>query len=233
MGEWVTVARKRFRVVGIMADTPSLSGFSFDDAAYVPHTAATRFVTGDAGNAHVLVFLAKSPETVSAASLEITAALRKFHGIREGEPDDFNVYEQKAMVSAINLVTKAFTYLIVGVALLILVVSGIGIMNVMYASVAERTRDIGVMRAVGARKSDVVFQFVSESVVLSAFAATVGILLAEATVFAANSALSEFQFVRGNSGDVFALAFTISVSLVFGIAPAVRASRLDMVEALK
>ncbi|MDQ1343446.1 MAG: hypothetical protein QG650_165 [Patescibacteria group bacterium] len=148
VGESLTIGKARFRVVGILADAPSLSGMSFNDMAYVPFTSSKRFVIGEGSSTIALAFLARDTGSVTAASEEIRTILRKIHGLRENEVDDFNVFEQKAMVSAIDLVTKALSFLLTGVAALILAVSGIGIMNVMYASVAERTKDIGILRAI-------------------------------------------------------------------------------------
>lgn len=233
VGESISIAKKKFRIVGVFSDMPSLSGFSFDEAVYIPFTTTKRFITGQSNNTIALVFLARDLDSVTLASDEIKTKLRKIHNIREGEADDFNIYEQKAMVSTMNLITQALTFLLIGIAVLILIVSGIGIMNIMYASVAERTRDIGIMRAIGARQGDIVFQFLSESIVLALFGALVGILLAELFIFTINHLTPIFQFVRGNFGDVFALAFTVSIALIFGIYPALRASKLDPVDALK
>lgn len=233
LGESVTVGKKKFRIIGILADAPSLSGMSFNAIVYIPFTAAKRFIVGQNNNTLALAFVARDAESVTLAAEEIRAILRKLHNIREGEVDDFNVFEQKAMVSAVNLITQALTFLLIGIAVLILIVSGVGIMNIMYASVAERTRDIGVMRAVGARQKDIVSQFLAESVMLALFGAVVGILLSEGFIVLINHFSPSFQLVRGNFGDLFALGFTGTLAVFFGIYPAIRASRLDPVEALK
>lgn len=175
IGESITISKKKFRIVGVLGDAPSISGMSFNEVVYMPYTAAKRFVVGSAGNTHALAFIARDTESVSLAAEEIRTILRDLHDIREGEVDDFNVFEQKAMVNAVNLITQALTFLLIGIAVLILIVSGVGIMNIMYASVAERTRDIGVMRAVGARQRDIISQFLAESVSLALFGALVGI----------------------------------------------------------
>lgn len=233
LGEFVSIGKKKFRIVGVLSDAPSLSGMSFNAIVYIPYTASKRFVVGQNNNTLALVFVARDAESVTLAAEEIRAILRKIHNIRKGEVDDFNVFEQKAMVSAINLITRALTFLLIGIAVLILIVSGVGIMNIMYASVAERTRDIGVMRAIGARQKDIVLQFLAESVILALFGALVGILLSEGFIALVNRFSPSFQLVRGNFGDLFALVFTGTLAVFFGIYPAVRASRLDPVEALK
>lgn len=129
--------------------------------------------------------------------------------------DDFNVFEQKSMVSAINLITQALAYLLIGIAVLILIVSGVGIMNIMYASVAERTQDIGVLRAIGARQQDIVIQFLAESVILALFGACIGILLSETCIFIINHLNLGFELVRGIFGDIFALGFTGTLAVFF------------------
>lgn len=233
IGESITIGKKKFRIIGVLGDAPSISGMSFNEIVYIPYTTSKRFIVGTSGNTHALVFVAKDAESVTLAAEEIRTILRKLHNIREGEVDDFNVFEQKAMVSAINLITQALTFLLIGIAVLILIVSGVGIMNIMYASVAERTQDIGVMRAVGARQKDIIFQFLSESVILALFGAIAGIILSEFFILLLNSFDLGFALVRGNFGDVFALGFTGTLAVFFGIYPAIRASRLDPVEALK
>ncbi|MDD5376770.1 MAG: ABC transporter permease [Candidatus Gracilibacteria bacterium] len=233
VGESITIGKKKFRIVGVLGDAPSLSGMSFNEMVYIPYTTSKRFIVGSAGNTLALVFLARDAESVTLAAEEIRTILRDLHDIREGEVDDFNVFEQKAMVNAINLITQALTFLLIGIAVLILIVSGVGIMNIMYASVAERTQDIGVMRAVGARQRDIIMQFLAESVILALFGALVGIGLSEAFIVLINHFSPSFQLVRGNFGDIFALGFTGTLAVFFGIYPAIQASRLDPVEALK
>lgn len=215
IGESITIGKKKFRIAGVLGDAPSLSGMSFNAMVYIPYTTSKRFLVGQNNNTLALVFVARDAASVTPAAEEIRTLLRKLHGIREGEVDDFNVFEQKAMVNAINLITRALAFLLIGIAVLILIVSGVGIMNIMYASVAERTRDIGVMRAIGARQQDIVFQFLAESVMLALFGALVGIIFSEACIFAINHLDLGFELVRGNFGDIFALGFTGTLAVFF------------------
>ncbi|MDD2891780.1 MAG: ABC transporter permease [Candidatus Gracilibacteria bacterium] len=233
VGESITIAKKKFRIIGVLGDAPSLSGMSFNAIVYIPYTTSKRFLIGQNNNTLALVFVARNAESVTLAAEEIRIILRKLHNIREGEVDDFNVFEQKSMVSAINLITQALAYLLIGIAVLILIVSGVGIMNIMYASVAERTQDIGVLRAIGARQQDIVIQFLAESVILALFGACIGILLSETCIFIINHLNLGFELVRGIFGDIFALGFTGTLAVFFGIYPAIQASKLDPVEALK
>lgn len=233
LGESLSIGKTKFRIIGVLADAPSLSGMSFNDIAYLPFTSSKRFVIGEGSTTLALALLARDVESVPKASEETKRILRKIHGLSDAEPDDFNVFEQKAMVGAISMVTKALTYLLTGVAALILAVSGIGIMNVMYASVAERRKDVGILRAVGASKRDVAYRFLAESVILGLFGAGIGIALSEAAIVLTNRFSTDFTLVRGNSGDFIALGFTVAIAAFFGMYPAMRAADLDPVDALR
>ncbi len=227
----VYVWSSKFKIVGILKNTPSISGFSFDDAVYIPFSTSKKFVIWDTGMM-ALAFLANDIDSVSAAVEEIKVVLRDKHKIREWDVDDFNVYEQKTMLQAVDLIITAISFLLIWVAWIILVVSGIGIMNVMFAWVAERTKDIGISRAIWARKKDVLLQFLIESVILTLLWALIWVLLWEWLIALVNH-YSEIKLVRSNFGDFFAAGFAFFVWVFFWLYPAKKATNLDVVESLK
>jgi putative ABC transport system permease protein len=179
-----------------------------------------------------LIFLAKDIDTVSEAWRDIKRLLREKHKLWENDVDDFNIYESKGMIQAVNVITKALSFLIIWVAWIILIVSWIGIMNVMFAGVAEKTKDIWISRAIGAKKKDILLQFLLESIILTLFWGLIWVFLAESLIMTVNI-FSDVQLIRSNGWDIFALSFALVIWVFFGIYPAKKATKLDVVESLK
>ena len=175
---------------------------------------------------------ARTPEGVKQAILQITDLLHVRHRIRAGEPDDFNIRDMTEMTKAMSSTTMLMTNLLLCVALISLVVGGVGIMNIMLVSVTERTREIGLRMAVGARARDILRQFLVEAVVLCLAGGAFGILLGRGSSLLVRTVLhwpTELSL-----GAIFAAVIvSVSVGVVFGYYPAWKASRLDPIEALR
>jgi ABC-type antimicrobial peptide transport system permease subunit len=179
-----------------------------------------------------LMVAARSPQQVPAAIQQINQVLRERHRIRPGEPDDFNIRDMTEMTKAMASTTTVMTRLLLFVALISLVVGGVGIMNIMLVSVTERTREIGLRMAVGARARDILRQFLVEAVVLCMFGGTFGILIGRGSSVLVRILL-RWPTDLSIGAILAAIIVSVSVGVVFGYYPAWRASRLDPIEALR
>jgi ABC-type antimicrobial peptide transport system permease subunit len=183
-------------------------------------------------NVDEISIAAWSSEAVPSAIRQITALLRERHRIRPGEADDFNVRNMTEMIRALSSTTTLMTNLLLCVALISLVVGGVGIMNIMLVSVTERTREIGLRMAVGARAKDILRQFLIEAVVLCLSGGAFGILLGHWGLRILNIFL-EWPIKTSLPAIIAAVAVSASVGIIFGYYPAWKASRMDPIEALR
>ncbi|MFP3897583.1 MAG: ABC transporter permease [Anaerolineales bacterium] len=236
--ETIRIKRVPFRVVGILEEKGGrgVGGRSQDDLVVVPlSTFQTRLFSGrfvsERGQRVDLINVSARDETsVDQAVEEITWLLRDRHNIKYDE-DDFTVVTQEDILGIFDQVTNIFTIFLGAIAGISLLVGGIGIMNIMLVSVTERTREIGIRKAVGAKRSDILWQFLVESMVLSIIGGVVGIGFGWAVSTAVNTTDLLTTYV---SPDAVALAvgFSMAVGLFFGIYPASRAANLNPIEAL-
>jgi len=236
-GESVRIEGQPFRVIGV-AEPKGGSGFNNpDDQVYVPMTTAeTRLMPRRRGNVDMIIAQAISADDVARAQEEIGAILRTRHRSAIGE-DDFTIFTQQDFLDTARTVTGVLTIFLGGIAGISLLVGGIGIMNIMLVSVTERTREIGLRKAVGARKRDILIQFLAESSLLSLLGGVIGIGLgwALATLVGAIATASDAELNPAISLDAVLLAtlFSAAVGLFFGLYPAKRAADLEPVEALR
>jgi putative ABC transport system permease protein len=236
-GETVRIEGQPFRVIGV-TEARGGSGFQNpDNQIYVPMTTAqTRLVKRTRGNVDMLMVQATGSEAVVDAEQEIAAILRARHRTPIGE-DDFTIFTQQSFLETATTILNVFTIFLGGVAGISLLVGGIGIMNIMLVSVTERTREIGLRKAVGARKRDILLQFLTESALLSVFGGLIGIGLGWAlsqlvgAIAAASNA--DINPVIGLDAVLLATLFSAAVGLFFGLYPAKRAADLEPVEALR
>jgi ABC-type antimicrobial peptide transport system permease subunit len=183
-------------------------------------------------NIDQILVAARSPKQVQNAIRQITQILRERHRIRPGEPDDFSVRDMTETTMAIASTTTLMTRLLLGVALISLIVGGVGIMNIMLVSVTERTREIGLRMAVGARTRDILRQFLVEAVVLCLVGGTIGILTGRGSSLLLRTVL-RWPTELSIGAIVAAVAVSVTVGMIFGYYPAWKASRLDPIEALR
>jgi len=238
IGETVRINTVPFRVVGIMEEKGG-SGFNDEnDVVFIPLSTAQRrlFETrGSDGRYRVSGVFAQaiSEERMDAAALQLTQILREEHDIQFREQDDFQVITQKEILSAAGQITGAVTVFLGIIAAISLLVGGIGIMNIMLVSVTERTREIGLRKAVGAKRRDILVQFLIESTLLALAGGIVGILLGALGANIAERAVEQLTTVV--SMDIVALATGVSaaIGIFFGIYPAYRAAGLNPIDALR
>ncbi len=237
-GETIRIEGQPFRVIGILEERGGSSFNNEDDLVLVPiSTAQTRLLRRSSSDrVDVLMVQAASAEAVPNASQEIAQILRTRHRTEIGA-DDFTILTQQDFLSTAETITGVLTIFLGGIAAISLLVGGIGIMNIMLVSVTERTREIGLRKALGARKTDILIQFLTESSVLSLFGGLIGIALgwAISLVVGQIAAASDTPIVPAIGIDVILLAtiFSTAVGLFFGIYPANRAANLEPVEALR
>jgi putative ABC transport system permease protein len=237
IGKEIKINGVGYQVVGVLDESGGgFSGFS-DENIYLPLTTAqSRLYRGRTrgGDKAVsdIVAQAASSEQVDAANEQIRLTLREQHGLAPDEEDDFTLFDQASLLEVAGTITGTLTAFLGAIAAISLVVGGIGIMNIMLVSVTERTREIGIRKAVGAFKRDILTQFLLESVSLSLFGGVLGIALG----WAVSSAVSSVLVIPVNIAPwtiALSASFAAMVGLVFGIYPAWRAASLRPIEALR
>jgi putative ABC transport system permease protein len=239
IGTTVHINNYPFRVVGIAAAKGGNQFSSPDMDAYIPITAMQlRVKRQNVPNAvDFLLIQAQDSNSIDEAMHEGKTLLRASHRLTSRQPDDFTMTNQEDMLSIANSITNILTIFLAGIAAISLLVGGIGIMNIMLVSVTERTREIGLRKALGARKFDIQLQFLTESAMLSVFGGLIGIglgwLLGKIVgAVAANSGTPLVPEISLNS-VLLATLFSLAVGIFFGWYPALRAANLEPVEALR
>ncbi len=229
VGKTITVSGRKMEVIGVLKENGSgMGGMSPDDTVYLPYSTAQARVLGN--NARImLMFHATSPAVIPLAQDELTQLLRENHRLRDSVEDDFRVMDAGSMVSSATESTDTMSFLLTSVAIIVLIVSGIGIMNVMFVTVAERTKEIGIMKAVGAQKHDILMQFLMEATVLSMIAGIIGVGLGYGIL----PFLGDYGAVISPEGGLLGFCFSVVVGIIFGFVPALQASNLDPVDALR
>jgi putative ABC transport system permease protein len=227
----IRVRNQVFRVLGVMSSKGTGSaGINMDDQIFVPYTTVMKKLTGQQFIQRIFA-QAKSAEQLDAAAASVTATMRTAHGTTGGD-DDFMVRTAEDIVALASANTSTMTSLLAGIAGVSLVVGGIGIMNIMLVSVTERTREIGLRLAIGARGFDVLLQFLIEAVVISIVGGAAGIGIGYGIATFLNDYQQMAAIVPVNA-VVTAVAFSAAVGIFFGFYPARKAAGLDPIEALR
>ncbi len=233
VGRTIQIRGTPFEVVGVLEEKGEMGFVRPDQMLFIPVTTAQYRVFG--GRDRLRAILAKvegGPAEMTRAYDVIDATLRREHRLAPGAPADFEIRNSADLLESFAETNRAFTFLLAGIAAVSLLVGGIGIMNIMLVSVTERTREIGVRKALGATRTNILFQFMVESLVLCVLGGAMGVLLGwgGATLL---SEMAEWQTAVSASAVVVALAFSAGIGLFFGIWPAQRAAKLDPIVALR
>ena len=231
IGESIRISGRQFKVIGVLA-RKGATGFGDNDEQILIPFLTGRFGIFGTDRINDIWARVVAPESVTAAMGEIQTALRRSHRLVANRPDDFSVRNQADVLNTLSETTATFTTLLAGIAAVSLLVGGIGIMNIMLVSVTERTREIGIRKALGATKKNILLQFLVEAVVLCIAGGLLGIALGAG----ASSVLAQsfgWQTTIDVAGLIVAFLFSAGVGVVFGVWPARRAAVLDPIEALR
>jgi len=232
VGQTLKVEGKQLEIIGIAKETGrSIGPISMDDSIFIPISTAEKSILGS--KAQITIFtLADEIDNIALATEELVGALREEHGLKSSQADDFRILDAGAMISAAQESARLMTVLLTSVAAIVLLVSGIGIMNVMFVTVAERTKEIGIAKAIGGKQEDILGQFLLESVILSMVGGIIGIILGSSII----PIMSKFNLMVvafSWLGPIIGFSFSVIVGIFFGFYPAFKASRLDPVDALR
>ncbi len=230
VGRHVLIGNRKFRVVGVMEPMGELFGQSLDDYVIIPYKTVSKLY-GSRLTSRLSVKAASS-EKIDEAISEVERVLRTRRGLRSDDRNDFEIITQSQLVEMYENLTRVTWIVMIGVSAIALIVGGVGIMNIMMVSVTERTREIGIRKAVGARSRDVLWQFLVESAVLSAIGGLLG-MGAAMGIAKVISTVTPIPAVIEPWSVALALGVSVTVGIFFGLYPASKAARLDPIESLR
>jgi putative ABC transport system permease protein len=232
VGQTIQIRGVPFEVIGVLEEKGDAAWVRPDDQIFVPTSTAQYRVFGGRDRINAIYAATATPAALDAAYAEIDRIMRREHRIRPGEDADFNIRNSADLLATFNETNETFTLLLAGIAGISLLVGGIGIMNIMLVSVTERTREIGVRKALGATRTAILFQFLIESLFLCILGGLLGVAagIGSAELM---TRMQSWETVVSPLAVVTALAFSAGVGLFFGMWPAQRAAKLDPIDALR
>ncbi len=231
VGETVKIDNRSFRIVGVLQEKDSSAFSNPNTGIYIPVNTAMKILLGQDYVSSIMI-QAENGELVEQTVNDITNLLLDEHDIVEGETKDFSVNSSQQALETVGSVTGLLTSLLAGIAGISLVVGGIGIMNIMLVTVTERTKEIGLLKSIGARDKDILTQFLIEAIVLTLVGGAIGMTLGIALSFVISSFIN-IPFVISFSAIALAVGVSSGVGLLFGYYPAQRAAKLSPIEALR
>jgi len=246
LGKSIKIRNVRFRIIGVMKEQGAVMGIDFDEFVYAPVRSIQKRIMG-INYIHNMLHQVHDLSLADNTADEIRTLLRERHGIVPPEEarlswtdtgkDDFRVVTMEEMMDILGTVTSALTLLLLAIVAISLVVGGVGIMNVMYVIVNERTSEVGLRKAVGANNSDIMWQFLSESVLITVFGGVIGmilgVLISYLMALGASAMGLDWEFSVPVKAFVIALSFSVVFGVLFGLYPARKASKKDPIEALR
>jgi len=239
LGKDIRIGSDIFTVIGVLEESGGNSFFSNDNAIFVPFTIArnrlseTSYYRGQPTVSSIIVQVSDS-SLMDKAQSEIEVQLRLLHGLFPEDKNDFSIFNQASLLETLSSVTQVLTIFLGSIGGISLLVGGIGIMNIMLVSVTERTKEIGLRKALGAHDNDILLQFLIEALVLCLLGGLIGVALSYGIAYAVSLIPAiEFDVIISSSALLLALGVCSASAFLFGLYPAIRATRLDPIEALR
>jgi putative ABC transport system permease protein len=232
IGQTIQLRGIPFEVIGVLAEKGDAAWVRPDEQVFIPQSTAQYRVMGGRDRLNAIYASTESTEELDRAYGEIDRIMRREHRIRPGEEADFNIRNSADLLETFNETNETFTLLLAGIAGVSLLVGGIGIMNIMLVSVTERTREIGVRKALGATRRAIMIQFLVEALFLCVLGGLLGVVVGYGAA-ELMTRVAEWETVVAPQAVAVALAFSAGIGLFFGIWPARRASMLDPIDALR
>jgi len=231
IGQTIDINQIPFTVIGVMASQGSNGFLNLDDRVMIPITTYANVLTGSQ-SINSMNISAKSSAVMNQAQAEVEATLRVMHHLTPGQADDFRIQNQASILSTLQGITGVLSELLAGIAGISLVVGGIGIMNIMLVSVTERTREIGIRKAIGAKRRVILMQFLVEAVIISVLGGIIGIAIGGGGSELLGLLMNFGNVVSGGS-VLLSICFSVIVGIVFGVYPARKAANLNPIDALR
>ena len=232
IGKTIKINKIEFTVIGVAKSKGGTGFMNQDDRIYIPYTVSQRYLSGNNKYLSEIDLQITDPSQMTAAQNQVTSLLLARHNISDPTKADFTVQNQADLLSTISSVSQTLTILLGAIAGISLLVGGIGIMNMMLTTVTERTREIGLRKAIGAKAKDITFQFLTEAVVLTFSGGLVGVALGWAISWGI-AYFNLYQTSVSLSSVILAVAVSAAIGIIFGYYPAKRAAKLNPIEALR
>ena len=234
VGQTIRINRQNYEVIGVLESKGTNGPQNQDDVIMLPlHTAQLKLGGAGTTTVNTINLQVRSADEMDLAQAQVTAIMRSRHKLAAGAEDDFLVRNQADILSSVTSTSDTFTTLLGSIAAISLLVGGIGIMNIMLVSVTERTREVGLRKAVGAKRGDILVQFLTEAIVISALGGLIGVALGVGGAQVIAPLLGASSAVVTGQSIVLAVAVSLAIGVFFGLYPANRAAGLNPIEALR
>ena len=236
IGKRMRIGKHNFRVIGVMEEQGQMGPMNMDDMVFLPVRTVQKLIMGSNHIQAIMAYL-KDPSQADATAADVEEIVGDNHEITDPDKYDFEVMTTDEIMGIMDQITGAVNLLLMAIAGISLLVGGVGIMNIMYVSVSERTYEIGLRKAIGATNSNIMWQFLWEAVFLTFIGGLIGVILGTLMTFVSMMAASYMGFDFGNiiqpSGIILGVVFSVIVGLIFGIYPARKAANMEPVDALR
>lgn len=231
VGETLRINNRTYRVTGVVESSSVLAGGFINNAVFIPIDVVMDEILGERKLMEIDVSV-RNPEEINQTIDDVEALLRDRHDLDEDDENDFQIQSSQDLISTVQTITSLLTTMVAGISGISLVVGGVGVMNIMLVSVTERTREIGLLKAIGAKEKDILTQFLIEAVVMTLFGGIIGIILGISGAFFISIVVG-IPFVISVPAVILAVGVSTFVGIVFGLYPARRAARLSPIDALR